>query len=1175
MHVGHGFRFNMSVGDASLVNADADALTNGDRLSCLYFLNCTGAAYTYYCLAEHFLRNPNGGSVATIGANESAFPNAASYYMNEFYSLLWDSLAAENIGEAFARSRLPRTSLAILGDNLDTWTHYIYTLLADPEMPMWSGPVSTLALAHPASVNKGTNQITVTATSGGNPADSVVVCLSKADDDYAVGMTDGSGQVTLSFRAESAGTIDVVATGRNYARTEGAITVGGTGAYVAINAMTLDDDNAGGTSGNGDGIIDGGETVDIAFSLRNTGTAAANNVTVTLRSLDPAVTLLDSTAAAGPIAAGGTATATGGVRVTFSATTTDQYAVPFTLVIKENGAETWSDKFKRSVHQPRLELVKLRIDDTVAGNGNGVVEAGEQFDLFYRVKNFGTGAYPGGDLTVLDLDGAFSFLDSTAAVAPIAALAEGENATGLTMTEANVLTGHRLDVSIVDARGRIYQDFVELRPPSAPTALVIDPGLGVDRLKVSWTQSVSTDAARYNVYRALASGGPYTLANEDPVAHGYFVSTGLDPNTVYYFRATTVDTSGNESPVSVTYSGSTNPPQLGGWPIALKVETTSSPAVGDIDGDGDLEIVECADRVYAWHDDGTELVDGDGDAQTWGVLSSRGATFVSSPALARIDLEPGLDILAASRDSMKVYLFNHAGAVLPGWPRPLENTIRAGMVAGDLDADNEFEVIAVDEKGVIYVWRGDGTEFIDGDANPATQGVFYRMTGCTLNYSTPAVADIDADGKEELIVGSQGDRVYVFNENGSISAGWPYVLTSDISGSPAIGDVDNNGDLEIVLNESGGAFRILNHDATQLTYQWFSNNPWNPFFNSSPSIGNVTGDGKLEVFITRANGNVYAMQSNGALLAGWPQQYASSTYTESSPVIADLDGNGVADVLLGSETQYIRAWSISGQTIAGFPLKTEDAMRGVPTAADVDLDGDVDLVAAGWDKSVYVWDFTGPWNAGNAPWPRFHANLHNNGRVGFVVPTPVRGASFVFTALEKGLELVWTVPVEAGVEFGVERAEVGGCVSCGFRVVARGVGASADGTVRVVDRGVEAGERYVYRLVGEGGVVHETAGLYVPVARSGLGQNYPNPFNPVTKIEYWVAEGEKAGVRLDVYDVRGARVRTLVNGAKPAGRHVVEWDGRDDRGTAVGSGVYFYRMATGAFSATRKMLLIK
>jgi hypothetical protein len=109
--------------------------------------------------------------------------------------------------------------------------------------------------------------------------------------------------------------------------------------------------------------------------------------------------------------------------------------------------------------------------------------------------------------------------------------------------------------------------------------------------------------------------------------------------------------------------------------------------------------------------------------------------------------------------------------------------------------------------------------------------------------------------------------------------------------------------------------------------------------------------------------------------------------------------------------------------------------------------------------------------------------------------------------------------------------------------------------------------------------VHESNSLYIPVEEAGLSQNFPNPFNPTTRIEYWVPDsaGQSGGapVSLAIYDVRGARVRTLVDARQPSGRYRVEWDGRDNGGTPVGSGVYFYRLSTTHFAGTRKMLLLK
>jgi hypothetical protein len=90
-----------------------------------------------------------------------------------------------------------------------------------------------------------------------------------------------------------------------------------------------------------------------------------------------------------------------------------------------------------------------------------------------------------------------------------------------------------------------------------------------------------------------------------------------------------------------------------------------------------------------------------------------------------------------------------------------------------------------------------------------------------------------------------------------------------------------------------------------------------------------------------------------------------------------------------------------------------------------------------------------------------------------------------------------------------------------------------------------------------------------------LEQNYPNPFNPSTRIAYEIAGGPTDRVLLSVYDVTGARVRTLVDGVVKPGRYVATWDGRNTHGQPVSSGIYFYRLSTPTRSLTRKMVLLK
>ncbi|MCP3859200.1 MAG: T9SS type A sorting domain-containing protein [Phycisphaeraceae bacterium] len=95
----------------------------------------------------------------------------------------------------------------------------------------------------------------------------------------------------------------------------------------------------------------------------------------------------------------------------------------------------------------------------------------------------------------------------------------------------------------------------------------------------------------------------------------------------------------------------------------------------------------------------------------------------------------------------------------------------------------------------------------------------------------------------------------------------------------------------------------------------------------------------------------------------------------------------------------------------------------------------------------------------------------------------------------------------------------------------------------------------------------------VPSGRLSLGPNFPNPFNPVTTISFSLAE--PGAVQLAVYDVRGRMVRTLVSGDMSAGEHEVVWQGKDDAGHQVASGLYFARMINGDRALTHKMLMLK
>jgi len=128
------------------------------------------------------------------------------------------------------------------------------------------------------------------------------------------------------------------------------------------------------------------------------------------------------------------------------------------------------------------------------------------------------------------------------------------------------------------------------------------------------------------------------------------------------------------------------------------------------------------------------------------------------------------------------------------------------------------------------------------------------------------------------------------------------------------------------------------------------------------------------------------------------------------------------------------------------------------------------------------------------------------------------------------------------------------------------------GTGWAADRVLYGG--FWYRISTSSGVEEDGAdGGLVDVRETRLLQNIPNPFNPATTIQYSVAK--EGPVDLTIFSVAGERVRTVVHDYHYPGLFSAVWDGRDEQGETVSSGVYFYRMMAGEYSSVRKMLILK
>ncbi|MBC7186784.1 MAG: Ig-like domain-containing protein [Calditrichaeota bacterium] len=195
-----------------------------------------------------------------------------------------------------------------------------------------------------------------------------------------------------------------------------------------------------------------------------------------------------------------------------------------------------------------------------------------------------------------------------------------------------------------------------------------------------------------------------------------------------------------------------------------------------------------------------------------------------------------------------------------------------------------------------------------------------------------------------------------------------------------------------------------------------------------------------------------------------------------------------------------------------------------------------------------------------------------------ITPTAVELESFTAKAVPyEGVVIEWKTGFEAnnaGFHILRSSARQSGYVAVNSELIL----SREDRTYTFVDKTANEGGAYYYKLVDvdRNGMRTEHGPITVvaPVpAKYALSQNYPNPFNPVTTIRYELPAAGRVTVK--VYNIYGQLVRTLVDEQVAAGYHTLLWDGRDEYGQAVSSGVYYYRMVSGTFVETRKMALLR
>lgn len=432
------------------------------------------------------------------------------------------------------------------------------------------------------------------------------------------------------------------------------------------------------------------------------------------------------------------------------------------------------------------------------------------------------------------------------------------------------------------------------------------------------------------------------------------------------------------------------PPQMPGWPKTTGRHQNFVPTRGatlaDIDGDGLKEILvpNTLGQLMAWKLDGT-LVPG---------FPKTTIGFPQyPPSVADLDGDGQIEIVQTTRgftSGGRLYVMDKNGVNLPGWPKSLNNNnVEYCAALADLDNDTKLEIIVAERgasSGKLHVFEKDGTEW----------GGNWPVTIDHVPTQTAAVADVDGDGDKEVFYPSY-NSMYLLQSDGTNMPGWPkQIPNANFSyQSAALADLDGDGKLEIVTGAHGTAsgFYAYRYDGA-LMPGW--PRPTQTWTYCAPTVTDLEGDGNLEIIGGQAGGGTpnpgfWVWNKSGQVRSGFPYMTTHGG-SEGPMTIADNDGNGVSEIYadhnyMDGGQGYLFGVSANGQSLPGFPLRTAGfTYLNSATIGDVDNDGDNELCVVAADSTlvtIYLYTLTTPYRTSGYEWIGYHAR---NVRDGFFAP---------------------------------------------------------------------------------------------------------------------------------------------------------------------------------------------
>jgi hypothetical protein len=370
-------------------------LNNDFMLPVAVLLTCSVGDFegTYDSRTERFLKagspgNPKG-AIAAIGTATSdtntCFNNCvdAGIYYGIFVDRIYHLGGALNRGKLNLFNCYPNNPY-----NSVYKFSYWNNLMGDPGMEIWTSTPEPMTVTYNSLVPIGSNlsEVIVT-TNAGNPIENAWVTILKEDDEiFSTGYTDDIGMIYLPIEANSTGEVNLTVTKHNYIPHLGNFNIIQNDVFINVFEINIDDDNIGSSSGNGNGMINPGESIELNISLENFGSITANSVTASITSEDDFITITDNAESYGNIPAGSSTYSSDDFDFSIDSNVLDSSELIIDITIQGINNNQWDDKIYLTIEGANLQPVSYSVID---GN-NAVLDPGETVEFTVTIENSGT-----------------------------------------------------------------------------------------------------------------------------------------------------------------------------------------------------------------------------------------------------------------------------------------------------------------------------------------------------------------------------------------------------------------------------------------------------------------------------------------------------------------------------------------------------------------------------------------------------------------------------------------------------------------------------------------------------------------------------------------------------------------------------------------------------------------